>query len=464
MSSKHKVKHHPYCLNCHYPLAEFDKMCSQCGQKPTDGKTTMHDLLHEFIHTLFHLDGKFFWTLKHLFVPSRLTLEFFKGHHKRYAHPIQLFIVIGAFAFAMLTSSASKLEEKFAQSIDQQKNKVNRNKFLIELDSVSKALLPTHSGNTAVSLRDSIMLNMIYPQGFEKTKEEIYAEIDKVLDIELKKKKNRIVFKFDKDTSSYDKFKDSLLTALMDETSLNNKEKENQERISDSLNGENHNLKDFKRGFQYGFTNDLRDKLRSQILALKKNNGNLKDLIKVQEDSTNLMSINFTDKEKITVPMSEVYDLTPDSIIAKYNIKDFIDKIQVKQTVKAIKEGNNLVHFVLSKLFWMTFALIPVLALFFMLLYFRQKRFYVEHFVFLIHANTTLFAGLAITIFISSYWQKIVAVFFVWAMIHFFLALKFYYNQGWGKTFFKFFLISNFYVVFALIFFTITAILGFIFF
>ena len=57
MSSKYHGKHHPYCLNCYYPISEFDKNCSQCGQKPTDGKTTMHDLLHEFIYTLFYLEG-----------------------------------------------------------------------------------------------------------------------------------------------------------------------------------------------------------------------------------------------------------------------------------------------------------------------------------------------------------------------------------------------------------------------
>ena len=48
MSSKYHGKYHPYCLNCHYPISEFDKNCSQCGQKPTDGKTTMHDLPYPF--------------------------------------------------------------------------------------------------------------------------------------------------------------------------------------------------------------------------------------------------------------------------------------------------------------------------------------------------------------------------------------------------------------------------------
>jgi hypothetical protein len=133
MSHKSNKKLHPYCLNCHYPLSEFDKNCSQCGQKPTDGKITLHDLMHEFVHTLFHLDGKFFWTLKHLFVPGRLTLEFFKGHHKRYAHPVQLFLVLGALTFGTVVSKTHEAEEQIVKSIDKRKESILREKYLIEL-------------------------------------------------------------------------------------------------------------------------------------------------------------------------------------------------------------------------------------------------------------------------------------------------------------------------------------------
>jgi Protein of unknown function (DUF3667) len=95
MSNHHKQPHTPYCLNCHYPTAELDNFCPNCGQKPSNGKITMHDLLHEFLHNLTHFDGKIVSSLRHALIPGKLTLEFFKGHHKRYAHPIQLFLVIG---------------------------------------------------------------------------------------------------------------------------------------------------------------------------------------------------------------------------------------------------------------------------------------------------------------------------------------------------------------------------------
>jgi Protein of unknown function (DUF3667) len=102
----------PYCLNCHYPMGSMDKFCPQCGQKATTGKVSVHDLVHELTHSIFHVDGKLFSTLKHLFVPGRLSVEFFRGHHKRYAHPIQMFIVLGGLCFAALAYLSHTQQEE----------------------------------------------------------------------------------------------------------------------------------------------------------------------------------------------------------------------------------------------------------------------------------------------------------------------------------------------------------------
>lgn len=115
-----------YCLNCHYPLPVRAKYCPQCSQKTSTGKVTLHELLHELLHTTLHLDSTLFATLQHLFIPARLTIDFFKGKHKRFAEPVRLFLVVGALGFTLLHLSESYEENEqnvYELKTDQTKNK-----------------------------------------------------------------------------------------------------------------------------------------------------------------------------------------------------------------------------------------------------------------------------------------------------------------------------------------------------
>jgi Protein of unknown function (DUF3667) len=487
MSHKHHGKHHPYCLNCHYPLSEFDKNCSQCGQKPTDGKTTMHDLLHEFIHTMFHLDGKFFWTLKHLFIPGKLTLEFFKGHHKRYAHPIQLFLVVGAFAFATIVSKLHKAEEQIKESAEESKKEVLRKQFLIELDTVTKAI----SGKNAqlVAFRDSVIYNMLYPVNSEKTEGDIRKELYQVIEKEINKSSNNkklMNYNFKGDSVGLKAFKDSIVNVLLKDENIDNSKKTDDEKALDENNeGETDDestpkedtnkfgnpVDDFKKGFQKGmkesFVENIKSRARNQIAVLKKQK-NVKEAIKIEEDSISINGFFMFDShkgdKKKMMPKHELYELTPDSILHKYPVEGFMNNVMTKQYLKTIKVGSDLFHFFMSKLFWATFAVIPALALFFLLIYRRQKHYYVEHVVFLMHYNTTIFLGLILTLYIFPYWGGIAGLFTLWVAIHFFLAIKNYYQQGWGKTFLKYFIITNVYFILSCIFMLATAAIGFLLF
>ena len=158
MSHKHDKAHIPYCLNCHYPLAEYDSFCPNCGQKPTDGKTTMHDLGHEFMHSTFHLDGKLFTTLRHIFVPGKLTIEFFKGHHKRYAHPIQLFLVLGALVFGMVSSSLSQFEKKQEENTYKKRRKVEEKAFYRLMDSLGTETAKSFDGPETKRAYDALLV------------------------------------------------------------------------------------------------------------------------------------------------------------------------------------------------------------------------------------------------------------------------------------------------------------------
>ncbi|PHN04617.1 DUF3667 domain-containing protein [Flavilitoribacter nigricans] len=91
-----------YCPNCHYPLPHYGEFCSNCGQRFTDGRVPLKYLLQDFLENVLNVDSKFFRTTWALIIPGKLTNEFFKGHHKRYATPGRLFFVATVVHFAVL--------------------------------------------------------------------------------------------------------------------------------------------------------------------------------------------------------------------------------------------------------------------------------------------------------------------------------------------------------------------------
>lgn len=153
-----------YCFNCHYPLPVKAKYCPQCSQKYTTGKVNVHDLIHDLIHTQLHLDSVFFHTLQFLFIPGRLTKVYFKGRHKRYAHPIRLFIVLGAFCFAMINFQSHQFDE----SIEVLNEGVNRGiaeqYFIKSIQPVKDSIRHSTRDSTAAKALDSLF-NAIQPAG-----------------------------------------------------------------------------------------------------------------------------------------------------------------------------------------------------------------------------------------------------------------------------------------------------------
>lgn len=437
MSHKSNKKHHPYCLNCHYPLSEFDKNCSQCGQKPTDGKTTLHDLMHEFVHTLFHLDGKFFWTLKHLFVPGKLTTEFFRGHHKRYAHPVQLFLVLGAFCFWLISSMSHKAEKDFADEVQNNKIAFEKKKLFKHLDSLSHTLSPQYNDAKTQIAYDSLLI-VAYKNSFS---EEFKVDSTLFQPDELEKNDN-----YKQGTESA---KNATIFILPDSMS----------KIIDSIKIEksgNGLWESLKIGW-----NLAEEKKKKKFLETRKKK-NLKEYLNTI-DSSRLYPVT-----GIRIPREEMYSVSADSLIKKYKVTGWLNKTMTIQTVKVRKEGQNYFHYIIGKLLWLTLILIPVMALLFSLLYRRQKRFYVEHFVFLLHFNVLTFATLiiAIPLIEKEIIEPIITLTLSILLLFFslFLALKRYYHQGWIKTFIKFIIVNVMYFILGFLFLLLYMILSFIIF
>jgi Protein of unknown function (DUF3667) len=102
-----------------------------------------------------------------------------------------------------------------------------------------------------------------------------------------------------------------------------------------------------------------------------------------------------------------------------------------------------------------TFILIatPLMALILKLFYTRQKKYLVEHLVFALHVHTFFFASFLICIllvWISRGWiggDNLALALWLAYSVHFLLALKRTYGQGWMKTILKSMLITGFYFI-----------------
>lgn len=117
-----------YCRNCNYPISDEAKYCSQCSQKNTDGKVPVWEFLKEFFTNLLDVDSKLFLTFFALFIPGKLTVEYFKGKHKSYASPVRLFLYAGITLFAVVISKTQDIhlgegQEYYAKQAERTKIK-----------------------------------------------------------------------------------------------------------------------------------------------------------------------------------------------------------------------------------------------------------------------------------------------------------------------------------------------------
>ena len=174
------------------------------------------------------------------------------------------------------------------------------------------------------------------------------------------------------------------------------------------------------------------------------------------ENNRDSMTINLGFRH-IKVATNDIFQLDAEEIIQKYGIESWIDKMLVRQGLKSIQSPEALVKAYIGSLAWTILALIAFMSLVLRLLYWRQKRFYVEHFIFLLHHHSASFLlfGIAIAFTLLTTvpgWVWVVLSF--WTLISSLLAMKRFYKQGFGLSFFKWLVFSLFYLLGFVFFFT----------
>ncbi|MDO8365588.1 MAG: DUF3667 domain-containing protein [Saprospiraceae bacterium] len=352
-----------YCRNCYHLLPYKAKFCAHCGQKDTDGRIGMKSLMGRIWNNTFHLEGKFIRTAWQLFLPGKVTTEFFKGKQDRYPHPIRLFAIV-MFLFLFLLNSMLKNTE------------ASKDGGLFNYQTE----VTTESGDSIVEERTfSVYERMKYQAMLYDMR------------------------------SDYENLPSAWKTPHVQYT-------------VDSL----------MQSFASRYSIDLE--------------GELDSLLKGPMDSTGFgMGMG-----GVQIATLDLVRYEPEEIIQRYKITDWFEKLIVRQGIKAYKTPEAFIHALIGSLTWAILALVALMSGVLGLLYIRQNRYYVEHFIFLLHFHT----GAMLLLLIALVGERLglwgtagVGFAAILPLPGMYLALLRYYGQGWFKTFMKWILYCFFYLL-----------------
>ncbi len=317
------------CLNCDKKLSRKAIFCPNCGQRNNQGKVKLSELLQRFWNNFSHLDAKFVKMCWQLFIPGKVTLEYFRGRQKRYPHPVQFFFV-AMFFFLLVTNSLLRDNE------DQ------------------------------MSIRDPL---------------------------DLKTTRGKIELS-ESYSSKLDSLKQSILRSVNDTLQL------------DSLF----------------------------------NHFAVKAEFPIKKDSFSFST--YPGGPSFNVLTRDWYMLSADSIAQKYHYNTWFENRALHQAHKMLTFKTGMVKFYLSTL---AFSILVLVALYAGILYFfyrKQGRYYVEHFVFLLHLVTAIMLFLATwSAFVNYVWGPYpifnLAVATLWLILFSFFAQRNYYKEQLRPTFYK---------------------------
>jgi len=119
--------------------------------------------------------------------------------------------------------------------------------------------------------------------------------------------------------------------------------------------------------------------------------------------------------------------------------------------IKLMEDKEKFLEQLLERSAQAMFLLMPVFALILKLLYVRRKRRYMEHLVFALHSHAHTFSMFALVAAGSLTGWAWLAPWLKWPVIaipvYFYLAMKKFYGQSWGKTLAKYLLLLGGYAL-----------------
>jgi hypothetical protein len=145
--------HEGACLNCGAVLA--GPYCHECGQHAHVHRT-LGAFFHDFLHGVFHFEGKIWRTLPLLvWRPGKLTREYIDGRRASYVSPIALFLFVTFIAFALVHLVGNPVVIGSSVSIDGKTENLAQGERTLDaklagLEADRKAAVAAHKPTAAI--------------------------------------------------------------------------------------------------------------------------------------------------------------------------------------------------------------------------------------------------------------------------------------------------------------------------
>lgn len=461
------------CLNCEKDISEEDNFCSQCGQVNDLQKVSLKQYLSAYFDDFFSFDSRLLITIVSLiFKPGYVTKNYVEGKRMRYMNPFKLYLQITILFFLVvgLFQSIDKFKP-VARSSSNVIEELNSDQGKIVLDSIKvQALKELEKNNVKI---DSNTLSNI-----EMGLEGVTINKDS-LNVKLKKQKEKNDLQIYTYVDSI--VENSELIANIDNNSFSSSEKDS--IILDVLRSIDKKAK--------ALTDDDKDVMVntwSQIddgWAEISKKGNLK-----KKAVSHLDSIFIAKEVSYKIPISLVLKSGEDPSRGEivriiHKVKAFMDFQKDEPKVDALTAieklgfeptywnvflyskstdwneavedpenyGADFKDRILSRVSVALFFLLPIFTLIVSLLYIRRKFNYTENLVFVFHVQTVFFLLLLLFFIIGRivHSEGIVWIFLVIFMIHLYMSMRKFYQQGRIKTLIKYILLNTAFMLLALI-------------
>lgn len=182
-----------------------------------------------------------------------------------------------------------------------------------------------------------------------------------------------------------------------------------------------------------------KEDIQTQIIALNNVSALLDQLEnRLDIDMEKTMDITLFTGKNYQFKVFDINTMSAEELTEKYGINNWMEKIVVTQVLKFNKNITAFRDFIVNNIPWTILIEVMIISMLSKLFYLRQKRKYVEHFIFHLNLRSSVFViGSLVTVipfhFSSWIWGAVVLylwIFSYWSMLK-------VYEQGWFITLVK---------------------------
>lgn len=441
------------CLNCKQPISDNDNFCSNCGQVNDELPLSIKQFVSEFFSGFFSFDTRFFKTfIPLIFKPGKVSKDYIKGKRRRYVNPFQLYLHV-TILFFLLQGMFMAIDEYKIDTIEteEETTTINKDSILNNVDEIIEQTLVLNLPQNDTINSDNIKTSKNISKKeikFGSKTNIIKSKVDSIFKNSniIAQLSDTVYTKEDKDSiyEKYYKFNIVSITKLMSDNKAQNwDELKDFSELKDYFT-EYTDKKLAQNNISYSTPEETKISVQDQLISSLVGETKFKKISdfmtydKDHEDATASEALSTLGYEK-----------------TRWNVFYFKKAQDFNKLKDDSSELDNYLEKGISKISIALFFLLPVFTLFLSLIYFRHKRNYTEHLVFVFNVQTVFFLLLLFSIILNRIINLdvrfIITGFIFIFLFYLYKSLRNFYKQRRIKTIIKFILLNFAYFFLAII-------------